>query len=340
MDLGTAVAPQTVAANWPNSLVPMSIDLVSVLSLGSVLELPKLKSWFRAIAMEDLMSRTNVRYRFNPGAQTFSQIPGALAQIAVGGGTLMQTDEVWGVNNGYVYRFNFNTNAFDSVRGFEPCQFCIPVFFSQIVVGAGYEDSCHPYEVWGISYFPGVNVYRYNYCTSLFDNTPTVFDIDGTETQIAFTQIAVDGGCVWGLSGSSVPVYLSEYNQQSGWAGPAIALGPTFQQITIGINGVWAVDSTGLVWNWQSSGSGIDSYPRFTNPGGLVTKIASGEDGVWIIYNAGKIARYDFQQATAGFTNVALPPDANPAAVQIAVGSGAGVWVLDASDEVFTFVRP
>jgi streptogramin lyase len=59
---------------------------------------------------------------------------------------------------------------------------------------------------------------------------------------------------------------------------------------------------------------------------------------VWVIYNAGEIARYDFQQAS--FSNVPLPADANPAAVQIAVGSGAGVWVLDASDEVFTFVRP
>ena len=40
------------------------------------------------------------------------------------------------------------------------------------------------------------------------------------------------------------------------------------------------------------------------------------------------------------FPTAPLPADANPNAVQIAVGSGARVWVLDASDEVFTFVRP
>jgi hypothetical protein len=57
------------------------------------------------------------------------------------------------------------------------------------VVGAGYEDNCHPYEVRGVSYFPDVNVYRYNYCTSLFDNTPTLFDIGGTETHVAFTRM-------------------------------------------------------------------------------------------------------------------------------------------------------
>jgi streptogramin lyase len=74
---------------------------------------------------------------------------------------------------------------------------------------------------------------------------------------------------------------------------------------------------------------------------GLVTRIASGGDGVWFIDNvyngqAGLLGRYD---PASGFSNVPLPADANPAAVQIAVGSGAGIWVLDASDEVFTWVR-
>jgi Tectonin domain len=272
-------------------------------------------------------------YRFNPNTESFDQIPGALAQIAVGGGSLMQTDEVWGVNNGYVYRFNFSTNAFDWVRGFEQCKFCIPVLFSQIVVGAGYEDNCHPYEVWGVSYFPDVNVYRYNYCTSLFDNTPKLFDIGGTETHVAFTRIAVDGGSVWGLSGSSVPAYVFEYSQQSGW-GQASALGPSFQQISIGINGVWALDSTGEVWNWQS---GLFTFPIGGYPGGSANQLAAGGDGVWVIYDNSLVARYDFQNGS--FSSVPLPAGADSAA-QIAVGSGAGVWMVDISDQVYTLVRP
>jgi Tectonin domain len=270
-------------------------------------------------------------YRFNPNTESFDPIPGALTQIAVGGGTLMQTDEVWGINNGEVYRFNFNTNTFDSVPGGpKPCKFCIVVSFSQIAVGAGYEDNCHPYEVWVLTSLG--NPYRYNYCTSLFDNTPTLFDIGGTETHVAFTRIAVNAGSVWGLSASTVPALVFEYSQQSGW-GQANDLG-SFQQISIGINGVWALDSTGEVWNWQS---GLFRMPIGGYPGGAANQLAAGGDGVWVIYDNSLVARYDFQNGS--FSSVPLPAGADSAA-QIAVGSGAGVWMVDISDQVYTLVRP
>jgi hypothetical protein len=70
----------------------------------------------------------------------------------------------------------------------------------------------------------------------------------------------------------------------------------------------WAVDSTGLIYSWSPA--------RLYGFGGPNLN------------------------GTLAFLNVPLPANVNPAAVQIAVGSGAGIWVLDASDEVFTFVRP
>lgn len=314
-------------------------------------------------------------YRFNPNTESFDQIPGALTQIAVGGGTLMQSDEVWGINNGEVYRFNFNTNTFDSVPGGpKPCKFCIVVSFSQIAVGAGYEDNCHPYEVWVTTSFVG-SIYRYNYCTSQLENVP-----NGQPGNPPLIQVAVGGGGdVWELLGPdtfdgeslgpSACEYFPGLFQASGSTPPfgfwdrcfstngptnaAAAPGVSWQQLAVGINDVWAVDSAGSIWFWapqdyvgQPWAPLLLSPP--TGPSGsatFATKIASGGDGAWIIYNnfsatdsqGGLIARYNFQNF--GFINVPLPAEAD-AAVQIAVGSGAGVWVLDASDEVFTYVRP
>jgi hypothetical protein len=56
----------------------------------------------------------------------------------VGGGTLSQKDEVWGVGtSGKIYHFNFGTKTFTQVTG----------SLAQIVVGEGKFDNCHPYEV-------------------------------------------------------------------------------------------------------------------------------------------------------------------------------------------------
>ena len=141
-------------------------------------------------------------YRFNPGSGGFDQIQGSLSQIAVGGGTLLQSDEVWGLDSGgSAYRFNFSTKTFTLQSGPGVLQ------LSQIAVGAGYEDNCHPYEIWGIN---STYIYRYNYCISQFEN----IEISFIDTYIPeggmFTQIAVSGaGDVWGLyPGSSAPAVL------------------------------------------------------------------------------------------------------------------------------------
>ena len=83
-------------------------------------------------------------WRFNPKTSAFTKIKGAsLFQLAVGGGTVSQLDEVWGVEgNLNVYRFNYTTKVFDQISG---------ASLEQIAVGEGTQDSCHPYEVWGVN---------------------------------------------------------------------------------------------------------------------------------------------------------------------------------------------
>jgi hypothetical protein len=311
-------------------------------------------------------------YRFNSNTEGFDQVPGALTQIVVGGGTLMQSDEVWGINNGEVYRFDFNTNTLVNVPGPKPCKFCFVFPFSQIAVGAGYADNCHPYEVWVTTSFVG-SIYRYNYCTSQLENIP-----NGAPGNPPLIQIAVGGGGdVWELlgpytfdgeslgpsaceyfpglfQGSSTPPiqgYWDRCFSTYGTTNAAPAPGVSWQQLAVGINDVWAVDSAGEIWSWAPQDFvGQPWAPLLLFPPGdpsgsatFATKIASGGDGAWIIYgfsateSQGLIARYNFQNF--GFINVPLPPD-TPAVAQIAVGSGAGVWVLDTSDEVFVFVRP
>jgi len=167
-----------------------------------------------------------------------------------------------------------------------------------------------------------------------------------------FTQIAVSGaGDVWGLyPGSSAPAVL-EFTGGP-WGGPGNTYGISFQQIAVGVNDVWAIDSTGLTYSWSPARlygfggpnlNGTLASGYLPSLSGLATQVATGGDGVWVLYNLpdggnGLIGRFDFQRGY--FLNVPLPANANPSAVQIAVGSGAGIWVLDASDEVFTWVRP
>jgi hypothetical protein len=81
-------------------------------------------------------------YFYSQSGSTFVPIasPTAFIQIAVGGGNqvLAQQDAVWALDSAHnIYSYN---GGFVQVSG----------ALSQIAVGVGYQDSCHPYEVWGI----------------------------------------------------------------------------------------------------------------------------------------------------------------------------------------------
>jgi hypothetical protein len=264
-------------------------------------------------------------YTFDSSTKKFIKAPKppvGLGGIAVGGGTLMQPDEVWALDvQNNVYQYNHSKKKFNQVQVPSGGLF-------QIAVGPGYEDNCHPYEVWGI-WGPNVEnpgTFRYNYCTLQFDSI-------SNPSGVSFSQIATGGGDVWAVSSTSVGGlnvwnYLPSYG---GWFPGGFALSGftgNFSQVTVGVNDVWGIFSlngSDCIIPWAATGGpGVEFC--FS-----VTEVAAGGDGMWILSNNTAL-RYDFQQS--GF----VPSLAT--VVQIAVGSGAGVWAVDSSNNVYAFVRP
>ena len=153
----------------------------------------------------------SVVWRLNPKATAFVKVKQAsLVSVAVGGGTLSQLDEVWGLNaKTEVFRFDYTSKTFVQITG----------ELTQIAVGVGNQDDCHPYEVWGVN--PDDEVFRYNYCTSEFDQ------ITGF-----LTQVATGDGDVWGINSSGQIFHFSFakmlFAQVSG----------ILTQISVGVNDV------------------------------------------------------------------------------------------------------
>jgi hypothetical protein len=296
-------------------------------------------------------------YRFNSSTKTFvkisDKISGQLTHIAVGGGSLLEPDQVWGINAGAeVYQYNFSTKAFVYVTGGIECKFCLDDSFSQLVVGEGDEDAlaggsdgCHPYEVWALQSnfaFQG-RPYRYNYCEGQFDQISLPL---GSTTP--FTVLATGGSDIWALDANA---HIWHYNQfdnlwfqvtNGGYFG-------TLQQITVGVNDVWGLDGNGTVYRYDpknatfaliESGSEVDA-----------TQIAAAGDGVWAISasspdsghcNVLRFQSYGLGTPTGGggFQSFCLSASGSQDATQIAVGSGAGIWVVNYSKQVNAWVRP
>jgi Tectonin domain len=229
----------------------------------------------------------------------------SLSQIAVGGGNSAQADEVWGLNSsGSIYRAHKSGTSwvFSPVAG----------SLDGIVVGPGYQDACHPYEVWGLN--PSAQIYRYNYCSSGFDQEPGIL-----------CDIHVGGGEVWGADcGPDVFRFdfsTGVFDQISDPFG-------AFPALTVGPNGVWAIDtSSSLVYQY-------DDFLGFENIACCSLSfqvIQAGGDGVWAL-SANNI--YRLVHVASSFVQVP------GALVSISVGSGGGVWGINSSHQVFAFSTP
>ncbi len=274
-------------------------------------------------------------YRLIPGpdganSADFLQIAGSLSQIAVGGGALLQPDEVWGVNGAGVFRFNLSTNAYVQKNPTGSA-----TFFNQIAVGEGDSDSCHPYEVWGLaSSVPASSglPYRYNYCEGQFDQIPLP-----SGSTIPFTHIATGGSDVWALDADAHIWHFNQFTQawrqitSGGYYG-------TLQQITVGVNDVWGLDGNGTVYRYDPNYVTFVSIEAGNFP---AKQIAAGGDGVWAIgpEALGGVAILRFDSGPQGFQSFTPFNPPSPGA-QIAVGSGAGVWVVNSSNQVYAWVRP
>jgi virginiamycin B lyase len=251
------------------------------------------------------LDAANQAYRFNSVTKTFTKIGTLkLTRIAVGGGSLLQTDQVWGVNAaGNIYKFNFNTNTFVHVAG----------TLAQIVVGEGYQDKCHPYEVWGLN--AAELIFRYNSCTSQFEQVAG-----------SLTVIATGAGAVWGLN-SSAQIYDFDFGAHQFRQVPG-----SLQQIGVGVDQVWGFDGNGTLYQY-SNGSFVARFSSSaSNP-----QIAAGGSGVWIASGANMRRADPFKQFGLDFLfDSNLPSDIK----QIAVGYGAGVWAINSSNHIYSFVRP
>ena len=231
----------------------------------------------------------------------------SLTQLAVGGGNAFQKDAVWGLNSsGNIYKATKSGTLWLFSQ--------VPGVLDFIAVGIGYKDTCHPYEVWGLS---STLIYRYNFCSQSFEQEP------GT-----LLSLAVGGGDVWGYEGTA-KLYRFDFFSQS------FELVDQFgevEQLTVGPNGVWASVNGGnmVEVDWYRDFQGL--HHVVASLYGQSIQLKAGGDGVWGIGPVQQVYRLDSDLAAFFQIPGAL--------VSISVGSGGGVWGIDGAGKAYAFSTP
>lgn len=225
-----------------------------------------------------------------------------LTQIAVGGGNTFQSDGVWGLNSsGLIYKAakSGTTWTFSQVPG----------ILSWIAVGAGNQDNCHPYEVWGLS--PISEIFRFNFCGQSFEQVPGIL-----------CSLAVGGGGVWGANCNGATFRFNFGNQLfDSFGGP-------FTQITVGPNSVWAIDSRSNLRQYNNESDFLDHQIG----GQTFTQVQVGGNGAWALNFSGQVFR--FEESTGSVVSI-------PSVFRsISAGSGSDVWGLDSSGKAYAFSIP
>jgi hypothetical protein len=217
-----------------------------------------------------------------------------LCQNAVDGGTVAQPDAVWGIDcSGGIQRATLigSTWTFSSVPG----------TLDHLAVGPGYQDSCYPYEVWGLN---ANSIYRYSYCTNSFDFVPG-----------SLVSIAVGGGGVWGINSNNDFFGFSFVDSAF------IQKMRGFTQLEASPDGVWPLSVNGDVCRFMGECSSHQRLDQF-----------QAGSGVWGIAAPQQVFRLD-----AGTVVLVQIPFSLAA---ISVGTGGGVWGLDGSGQPHVFSTP
>lgn len=228
----------------------------------------------------------------------------SLTQIAVGGGNLRQKDTVWALNSaGNIYQASKSGTSwvFNQMTG----------VLSFITVGLGYQDKCHPYEVWGLN--PSAQIYRFDYCIGNWEY------IAGT-----LQTIAVGGGGVSGINGNGE---LFRFNNAANSFFLVPRLTTSMTQVAVGPDSVWALD-TGQVLDSIDPGG-----PCCGLAGAPFTQIRAGGDGVSGIVSNGAVFRVSYPEFR-------LMEIGNVLLTSISVGSGAGVWGINSAGQVYAYSAP
>ncbi len=225
----------------------------------------------------------------------------SLVQIAVGGGNSLQADSVWGLDNsGHVY------TAVKSGATWTFSQ--VPGVLALVAVGPGYQERCHPYEVWGLNIFS--QIFRYNFCGKTFEQVP------GT-----LSQLSVGGGGIWGINGNSAIFRFNFSTLQFDEVPPG-----TLQQIAVGPNGVWGLNAHAHIFQFSDNSQSFFQLP------GILVQIQAGGSGVWGLTSAGQIFRLD--PSTSTFVQI-------PGILaRLSVGNGGGVWGINGAKEAYVFSVP
>ena len=147
---------------------------------------------------------------------------------------------------------------------------------------------------------------------------------------VLFTHIATGGGDIWALDADARIWHFDNYNQ--GWIEVYGGYGGTLQQIAVGVNDVWGLDGNGSVYRFDYYSQEFVAY-QYASEAGTPMQIAAGGDGVWLFKGPYVDNGFRFD-SLASFQNVGSYWQ------QVAVGSGAGVWVLNTSGNIYTWVRP
>lgn len=230
----------------------------------------------------------------------------SLAQIAVGGGSARQADAVWALDpTGNIYQVVKSGSTYVFNR--------IPGVLDFIAVGIGYQDSCHPYEVWGLN--TSSEVWRYNFCASNWDQEPGFL-----------CAIQVGGGDIWGTDCNG-DLFAFDYATQQFLQRLTGVL-----QVAVEPQGAWVLgQESGHTYVSQITGNG--DLARSCCLASSLVQIQAG-DGVWGIDTSGEVYVLRFAQ---GFGFVQIP---GIALASVSVGSGGGVWGIDSTGQVFAFSTP
>ena len=224
----------------------------------------------------------------------------SLNSIAVGGGSKFQADEVWGLDSpaGNIYRATKSGSSWTFSH--------IPGVLWQIAVGPGYQDRCHPYEVWGLNF--STQIFRYNFCGKNFEQ------VSGS---LALLKVGGDG--IWGVNAHGA---IFRFNFATGGF---VQLPGKLTNLTVGPNGFWGLFADQIYQFYDD----IQNFAQL--PGSLIW-IQAGGDGVWGVDAFDQLFR--LEPSTSTFVQV-------PGKFfYVSVGSGPGVWAVGFAHDVYAFSAP
>jgi hypothetical protein len=237
---------------------------------------------------------------YDTSSSNFQPIPGGSGQfvaLAVGGGTVLQPDEVWGLDeNRQIFRLS--NGSFQQIPG----------QLAQIAVGPGFE-TCHPAEVWGLNETGGI--FRFDFCSGQFHQAPG-----------QLIQISVGEHEVWGLNATGA-IFHWNFNTFVFENVPGV-----LSQISAGPAGaVWGVNQEGKVFRLSRNKESA-KFLEIAIAGPLEV-ISVGGNGVWGL--DGKQGILHFDEGAQQFVGVTGLLDS------IAVGSSGGIWGLSGNQGIFVF---